>query len=1207
MKIWQRTVAVVATFALLFNSLAIPLTVLAQEATPEPTPEATAQPTDTPTPTIEAIATPEATIEATATPTAILETTPTPSPSPWTFENVELNKEYIAPQNSGVKLTFTKLPSPSGNIKIEEITLSEEQIKQIGSVSNKAYDITSDMKDGDFSYNLSLPIPEASKGKAVEVKFAEELSNIASAEKVETNLTKTDTSVSVNNLDHFTIFVVVGTIDGVVATNFTEESNAVIINEFVFNPSTGNDWIELYNKGITDRNLSGWVLDDDDTGTSTVMANLTQTIPAKGFLAVDVLNRLNTDNDTIVLKDNSGTTVSKVSYKDGVITVTGAQDIGTVGTGESVARNINGGGIWAKVSLPTKGYTNENSTIYVDDGNTSGNEFGTTANPFNTIQEGIDATLIGGTVNVAAGTYNENITVDKSLTLTGASSATVTVTAASSASSVFTVTANNVEILGFTVSGATGGGQAGIYIGNSVTGSNIHNNSLTGNFDGIWLGSGSNNNTLENNTLSSNTTQGFEVYHSDNNTFTNNHADSNTGYGFKMESADNNTFTNNTANSNTKYGFYLAAGSSNSDNNTLTNNTANSNTEYGIRINSGSGNTLTGNTFNLNVIDGIRLKDTITNLTLDSNDFTNSQIGIDIATVGTDVTSWTVSSNNISGNTTFNVSNVGSDTLNATNNYWGSASPNFDTIISGNVNHDPWYVDEGKTTLSSAIDAIFDDVSSMLISQGIESNIGDVTASNFTAFPDLYFEKSVTIGEITTKMGKITFTSALDLSKDETKTFLENLGTKMNMAETGIISLDFRGTTSDLSLKDVSATIEFYGLDELGFTADSTSDEVNSKLIAYDDDGNILDKADLVDDPGTYTPPVGVCEVGGACYIFSVDVNHFTKYKIDEATQTTPDIDGDATLSGDTTEVVITDPDQPVTVTVADGTDNPTIDVSAFVSDNGEGGVEGTLPEITINSDVADVVIPDGTVVTGPAGWDGIIDAPRAVTSAGTAPSGFAVGDNIIEIGSSDGVLYFDQAVKITLPGVTGIVAYKPAGSNDWQTITTVCNGADDASNISSGECYFHAGGDTIIWTYHFTSFGDLDTDVCANIDGAQSGVPDGMHLDATGLNCVNWGASGPSPRNDEGTGGQVLGISTSVSLKSWPKLAYVGNGGTDENVLGTETEATPGATTAPEVSTPTSPVKTGVINWILTHKKISLGAIMALIVVGYFVSKKRT
>lgn len=55
------------------------------------------------------------------------------------------------------------------------------------------------------------------------------------------------------------------------------------------------------------------------------------------------------------------------------------------------------------------------------------------------------------------------------------------------------------------------------------------------------------------------------------------------------------------------------------------------------------------------------------------------------------------------------------------------------------------------------------------------------------------------------------------------------------------------------------------------------------------------------------------------------------------------------------------------------------------------------------------------------------------------------------------------------------------------------------------------------------------DPDVCKNIDGIQTSVPEGQHLDASGLNCVNWSGSGPAPRNDEATGttGTVLGAST--------------------------------------------------------------------------------
>ncbi|MCX6793743.1 MAG: hypothetical protein NTY06_01420 [Candidatus Gottesmanbacteria bacterium] len=241
----HKIFSVISGLSLIFNAILPASLISLITAPPAYAEEATATPTVEPTPTIEPtqavsptpteIPTPTQEVTPTLTPTIITPTpteitqptetgpppTPTPeqgqildgasttatqSSSPWTFENVELNKEY---QNGGVTLTFTKLPDPSGNIKIEEITLTQEQIQQTGSLSDKAYDITSDMKDGEFTYNLSLPIPEASKGKAVEVKFAEELSNIASAEKVENNLTKTDSSVSVTSLDHFTIFFVV--------------------------------------------------------------------------------------------------------------------------------------------------------------------------------------------------------------------------------------------------------------------------------------------------------------------------------------------------------------------------------------------------------------------------------------------------------------------------------------------------------------------------------------------------------------------------------------------------------------------------------------------------------------------------------------------------------------------------------------------------------------------------------------------------------------------------------------------------------------------------------------------------------------------------------------------------------------------------------------------------------------------------------------
>ena len=196
-----------------------PTEILEPTKTPQPTvdepldeieiPEAipTIVPTETKTSTPEPIATPTteptSVLEPTATPTTIQD--PTPTPSPWTFENVQKDTPYL---HNGVILTFTELPEPSGNIKIEEITLTEEQIEATGALSDKAYDITSDMENRKFTYTLSLPIPESAIDKEVEIKFAEDETKFNEAETIENTTKTSDESVLTGQLNHFTIFFV---------------------------------------------------------------------------------------------------------------------------------------------------------------------------------------------------------------------------------------------------------------------------------------------------------------------------------------------------------------------------------------------------------------------------------------------------------------------------------------------------------------------------------------------------------------------------------------------------------------------------------------------------------------------------------------------------------------------------------------------------------------------------------------------------------------------------------------------------------------------------------------------------------------------------------------------------------------------------------------------------------------------------------------
>jgi len=389
------------------------------------------------------------------------------------------------------------------------------------------------------------------------------------------------------------------------------------------------------------------------------------------------------------------------------------------------------------------------ATVYVCPSGSCGHTAGW--DDYSTIQSGINAIKEGAsnTVNVAAGTYAENINVNKSLTLTGAGSGSVTVTAANAAVSVFSVTSNSVSISGFTVSGATGGGQAGIFIGAGVASCNISNNTLTGNYDGVWLGSGSNHNTLSSNTLSSNY-QGFEVYISSNNTFTSNTANSNSNYGFKIDSGDHNTFTNNTANSNT---------------------------QYGIRINGGSGYTLTGNTFNSNIIAGIRLKDNITTLSMQSNNITSNPIGIDIDSSVASVATWTISDkNNISGNFTRNVSNVAvAGTLNAESNWWGS---NDDAVvasrISGSVDYLPFCTDATCDNTTNGIAPAAPVITGITTDSGSSSSDGITNDQTLLINGTAEANSTVTVYKNASSIGTTTADGSGNWSFDHTATTLSN-------------------------------------------------------------------------------------------------------------------------------------------------------------------------------------------------------------------------------------------------------------------------------------------------------------------------------------------------------------------------------------------------------------------------------------------------
>ena len=196
------------------------------------------------------------------------------------------------------------------------------------------------------------------------------------------------------------------------------------------------------------------------------------------------------------------------------------------------------------------------------------------------IQAAVDAADEGDAIYVWNGSYTDNVNVNKQLTLEGEGMDVVTVSMEDPDDHVFEVTADYVNLSGFTARGATDGSVAGIYLDN-VDYCNISENNVYVNFLGIYLSSSSNN-TLTSNTANSNKDYGIYLSCSRNNTLTSNTA-SNNGHGIYLYFSDDNTLTSNTANSNS-IGIYLGY----ADNNNIACNLVRANTWHGFYLTDGT-------------------------------------------------------------------------------------------------------------------------------------------------------------------------------------------------------------------------------------------------------------------------------------------------------------------------------------------------------------------------------------------------------------------------------------------------------------------------------------------------------------------------------------------------------------------------------------------------------------------------------------------
>jgi len=189
----------------------------------------------------------------------------------------------------------------------------------------------------------------------------------------------------------------------------------------------------------------------------------------------------------------------------------------------------------------------------------------------------------------------------------------------------------------------------------------------------------------------------------------------------------------------------------------------------------------------------------------------------------------------------------------------------------------------------------------------------------------------------------------------------------------------------------------------------------------------------------------------------------------------------------------------------------------------------------SISSYDVQVTIANSTTITGPAGWNGLLLLPTitAITIPDSSTETFSEITSF-EIGLSSDNVTFDEPVrmKFSNSGGKGFVTYfKRSGDSSVTFVNTVCN-SDNLASVKtqlggSGQCAIDNGTDIIVWTTHFTSFGDAKKSSKSSSSG--TGASSGTSSGSSGGGRSGASAAGP------GFSG-ILGTSLTINEVSYDK-----------------------------------------------------------------------
>lgn len=714
------------------------------------------------------------------------------------------------------------------------------------------------------------------------------------------------------------------------------------------------------------------------------------------------------------------------------------------------------------------------STVYVDASTGNDTNIGSSAAPFKTIQAAVNAVAVSGTVDVKAGTYTENVTINNPVTLAGESGAKLVVVDGAQNNGIV-VSANNVTVQGLDIEGPANSSYTtyawgsnitrGIMVVNGVTGFNITNNTIANLRNDILI-DGRNTGSVTHNVID-NSKSGISIQYTDAG------AGNTEGYAVTVSGNTQGTYGN----------------------------------DWGVNVHlnghtDGAGNASFSTSQKIAADAPLAVQDALI-----ANSVANS--------------GWTVQDQGYSTSNRTAVTVNTSGTLTAQGDPLGPISTiqaGIDAVTHNGVVNVKNGVYSGSLSITkNGIQVLGETEGGVTVNENASNSFGQgvsvdhstgVSLSNMTftvpvAAPISYAFQAYKADGLT--LSNLSFTGP---GKTSTHIGGVDVNTTNNVTENNISSTGFykngfsftaayasTDTSADgITLNGISSTnngwtgISFYtvGNDKSTNTPVSVGGHgsfanvqfIGSNIISGNGEGLFIEGDSDANHIASSTAPVHTVTSDGTK--LNISTTAFSGNTIDVENYQTAGITAISATFNGILGRNMTNPQRTTEDSlIVDSKDNSNLGTVTFstvgvASTTGPSNTSLVGTSTESGSVTVTVEIPANTTIAGDSTWDGVVNAPTATTASVTVSGFTTTVTSAVTIGSSQSDLTFDKGVRLSFTGEAGqhIGWYNHAGT--FTEITDTCSA--DTQTVgdalaAAGSCKIDVSGNLIVWTKHFSTF----------------------------------------------------------------------------------------------------------------------------------------